>query len=213
MDNNLQKIIDLRVEKTIKALEKNCIKGYYVKSESELISLIDNLIADDKLITAGGSMTLTETGVTAHLNEKYKGIFADRANCQNQEEIEEVFRKAFISDTFFASTNAITENGELYNIDGNGNRVSAMIFGPKQVILVVGTNKIVDDLSEAKTRLAKIACPANTVRLNCDTPCKVVGECQNCHSPARICCSYVTLAQQRKKDRIKVIFINGNYGY
>ena len=213
MDNNLQKIIDLRVEKTIKALEKNCMKGYYVKSESELISLIDNLIADDKLITAGGSMTLTETGVTAHLNEKYKGIFADRANCQNQEEIEEVFRKAFISDTFFASTNAITENGELYNIDGNGNRVSAMIFGPKQVILVVGTNKIVADLSEAKTRLAKIACPANTARLNCDTPCKTIGECQNCHSPARICCSYVTLAQQRKKDRIKVIFINGNYGY
>lgn len=213
MDNNLQKIIDLRVEKTIKALEKNCMKGYYVKNENELISLIDSLIADDKLITAGGSMTLAETGVTAHLNEEYKGIFADRASCQNQEEIEEVFRKAYISDTFFASTNAVTENGELYNIDGNGNRVSAMIFGPKQVILVVGTNKIVSDLDEAKTRLEKIACPANTVRLNCDTPCKVVGECQNCHSPARICCSYVTLAQQRKKDRIKVIFINGNYGY
>ena len=213
MDNNLQKIIDLRVKKTIKALEKNCMKGYYVKNENELISLIDSLIADDKLITAGGSMTLSETGVTAHLNEKYKGIFADRASCQSQDEVEEVFRKAYISDTFFASTNAVTENGELYNIDGNGNRVSAMIFGPKQVILVVGTNKIVANLDEAKTRLEKIACPANTVRLNCDTPCKVVGECQNCHSPARICCSYVTLAQQRKKDRIKVIFINGNYGY
>lgn len=213
MDNNLQKIIDLRVEKTIKALEKNCMKGYYVKSEAELISLIDSLIGNDKLITAGGSMTLAETGVTAHLNEKYSGIFADRAHCASPEEVEVVFRKAFISDTFFASTNAVTEDGELYNIDGNGNRVSAMIFGPKQVILVVGTNKIVTDLDEAKTRLAKIACPANTVRLNCDTPCKEVGECRNCHSPARICCSYVTLAQQRKKDRIKVIFINGSYGY
>lgn len=213
MDSNLQKIIDLRVEKTIKALEKNCMKGYYVKSESELISLIDTLIKDDKIITSGGSMTLNETGVIAHLNEKYNGIFADRANCNNPEEVEEVFRKAYISDSYFASTNAVTENGELYNIDGNGNRVSAMIFGPKQVILVVGTNKIVADINEAKTRLAKIACPANTVRLNCDTPCKVVGECQNCHSPARICCSYVTLAQQRKKDRIKVIFISGNYGY
>ncbi len=213
MDNNLQKVIDLRVEKTIKALEKNCMKGYYVKSQDELIKLIDSLIADDKLITAGGSMTLAETGVTAHLNEKYSDVFADRASCQNQDEIEEVFRKAYISDTYFASTNAVTENGELYNIDGNGNRVSAMIFGPKQVILVVGTNKIVADLDEAKTRLQKIACPANTVRLNCDTPCKVVGECQNCHSPARICCSYVTLAQQRKKDRIKVIFIDGSYGY
>ena len=213
MDTNLQKIIDLRVEKTIKALEKNCMKGYYVKSESELLSLIDDLIKDSKLITAGGSMTLNESGVIKHLNDKYSDIFADRANCKNQEEIEEVFRKAFVSDTFFASSNAVTENGELYNIDGNGNRVSAMIFGPKQVILVVGTNKIVADLNEAEARLKKYACPANTVRLNCDTPCKEVGECCNCHSPARICCSYVTLAQQRKKDRIKVIFINGNYGY
>jgi len=213
MDNNLQKIIDLRVEKTIKALEKNCMKGYYVKSEEELFNLIDSLIGNDKLITSGGSMTLNETGVTAYLNDKYKGIFADRAACNSPEEIEEVFRKAYISDTYFASTNAVTENGELYNIDGNGNRVSAMIFGPKQVILVVGTNKIVPDLNAAEERLRKIACPANTVRLNCDTPCKEVGECRNCHSPARICCSYVTLAQQRKKDRIKVIFINGNYGY
>ena len=163
MDNNLQKIIDLRVEKTIKALEKNLMKGYYVKSQSELMTLIDSLIADDKLITAGGSMTLAETGVIAHLNEKYSGIFADRASCNSPEEIEEVFRKAFISDTFFASTNAVTENGELYNIDGNGNRVSAMIFGPKQVILVVGTNKIVSDLDAAKTRLAKIAPPIRCV--------------------------------------------------
>ncbi len=213
MDNSLQKIVDLRVEKTIKALEKNCMKGYYVKSEAELLSLIDTLIAEDKLITAGGSMTLAETGVIAHLNEKYSSIFADRAKCANQDEIEDVFRKAYISDTYFASTNAITENGELFNIDGNGNRVSAMIFGPKQVILVVGINKIVADLDEAKTRLKKVACPANTVRLNCDTPCKEVGECCNCHSPARICCAYVTLAQQRKKDRIKVIFINDSYGY
>ncbi len=213
MDNNLQKIIDIRVEKTIKALEKNCMKGYYVKSEAELLTLIDDLIKDDKLITAGGSMTLNETGVINHLNSKYSDIFTDRAKCQNQDEIEEVFRKAFISDTFFASTNAVTEDGELYNIDGNGNRVSAMIFGPKQVILVVGTNKIVSDLDAAKTRLQKVACPANTARLNCDTPCKEVGECKNCHSPARICCSYVTLAQQRKKDRIKVIFVDGCYGY
>lgn len=213
MDKSLQKIIDLRVEKTIKALEKNCMKGYYVKSEAELISLIDSLIKEDKLITAGGSMTLSETGVIKHLNEKYGDAFADRAKCANQDEIEETFRKAYVSDTFFASTNAVTENGELYNIDGNGNRVSAMIFGPKQVILVVGVNKIVTDLDEAKARLRKIACPANAVRLNCDTPCKEKGECFSCHSPARICCSYVTLAQQRKKDRIKVIFINGNYGY
>ena len=93
MDNSLQKIIDLRVEKTIKALEKNYMKGYYVKSTDELIKLIDSLIENDKLITAGGSMTLSETGVISHLNEKYPDVFADRAKCNNQDEIEEVFKR------------------------------------------------------------------------------------------------------------------------
>ncbi len=213
MDGNLQFVMERRVEKTIRALEHNNMKGYYVKSQEELLSLIDSLISGDRLITAGGSMTLAETGVTAFLREKYAGVFADRADCKTREETEEVFRKAFISDTFFASTNAVTEEGELYNIDGNGNRVSAMIFGPKQVILVVGLNKLTADRDEAVKRLEKFACPANAVRLKLETPCAESGECRHCHSPGRICCSYVLLSQQRKKDRIKVIFVDGSFGY
>lgn len=213
MNKNISIITDLRVAKTIKALEKNLMKGYYVKSRDELLSLIDSLIKEDKLITAGGSMTLDETGVKAHLKENYNGIFKDRDDCNTPEEVGELYRKAFSADTFFASSNAVTEEGELYNVDGNGNRVSAMIFGPKQVILVVGTNKIVPDMKAAETRLEKIAAPANTVRLGCDTPCSKVGECCHCHSERRICCSYVRLGQQRVKDRIKVIFVEGEYGF
>lgn len=213
MDENLRLVMDRRVAKTIKALEHNHMAGYYVRSQEELFALIDRLIANDRLITAGGSMTLSETGVTAHLKEKYGSIFADRADCKTPEEIEEIYRKAYISDTYFASTNAVTEDGELYNIDGNGNRVSAMIFGPKQVILVAGTNKITADLDEAVKRLEKYACPSNTLRLGLATPCAESGECRHCHSPNRICCSYVRLAQQRKKDRIKVIFVDGSFGY
>lgn len=213
MNENLSKIIDLRVEKTIKNLEKNSMKGYYVKTKEELISLIDSLIENDRLITSGGSMTLSETGVIAHLNDKYAGIFADRASCSTPEETQECFRKAFISDSYFMSSNAITEEGELYNVDGQGNRVSAMIFGPKQVIVVAGTNKIVPDMKAAETRLEKIAAPANTVRLNMNTPCAVKGECCHCHGTDRICCTYVRSGQQRVKDRIKVIFIEGDYGF
>lgn len=213
MDENVKKVTELRVAKTIKALERNNMKGYFVKSPEELFSLIDSLIGGDKLITHGGSVTLDETGVKAHLKENYKGIFMDRADCKTPEETQELYRKTFFADTFFASSNAVTEEGELYNIDGTGNRVSAMIFGPKQVILVVGTNKIVPDMKAAEQRLRKIACPANTIRLNMKTPCAVTGECGNCNSPDRICCAYVRHGQQRIKDRIKVIFIEGDYGF
>lgn len=213
MNENVQKIIDLRVEKTIRALEKNNMKGYYVKSRDELYELVDELIANDKLITAGGSATLEEVGINALLNEKYSAAFASRAKCGSPAEIDECMRKAFVSDTFFASSNAVTEEGELYNVDGTGNRDSAMIFGPKQVIIIAGVNKIVHNMEEAERRVEKIAAPANTVRLCQETPCSKTGECAHCHSPQRICCSYVRLGQQRVKDRIKVIFINESLGF
>ena len=213
MNENLKKIIDLRVEKTIKALERNNMKGFYVRSPEELFETVDTLASGSSLMTSGGSMTLAETGLKDHLLEKYPGVYLDRSQCQSPEEVQEYFRKSFFADAFFSSSNAVTEQGELYNIDGNGNRVSAMIFGPKKVIIVAGTNKIVSDMDEAEKRLEKIACPANTVRLGCETPCAVKGECLHCSSPQRICCSYVRLGQQRVKDRINVIFIEGSFGF
>lgn len=211
--------MDERISRTMDALRKNKMKPYFVENRSEIFPIIRELIANDKLITAGGSMTLRESGVTDMLLNEYKGVFLDRSAAKTPEETGEIFRKAFISDTFFASSNAITENGELYNVDGNGNRVSAMIFGPKQVIVVAGVNKIVKDIEAAKERVERIAAPKNTVRLNCATPCLKTGECERlrsgspCHSDARICCSYVTLGQQRVPDRIKVIIVNENLGY
>lgn len=212
MNEHLQKIIDMRVAKTMKALEKNKIKPYYVKSREELLKTITELIRDDKCITSGGSMTLSELGVIDYLNANFSGIFHDRKACPDDSAIQEYFRMSFCADTFLASSNAVTENGELYNVDGTGNRVSAMIFGPKQVIIVCGTNKIVPDLEAAKQRVRKISAPANAVRLDMKSGCYSCGECIDCHSEDRICCSYVTLAQQRIKDRIKVIFINEEVG-
>lgn len=212
MNEIVKSVMEKRIEKTIKALEKNNMKGYYAKNTDEAKSIIGKLIKEDTLILSGGSMTLKEAGVIDFLKKDYKGIFIDRADL-NPEEIDGYFRKAFSADTYFTSTNAITENGELYNVDGNGNRVAAMIFGPKQVIVLCGFNKIVPDINSAIKRVEKIAAPANTIRLKKNTPCAKSGECSHCSSEDRICCSYVTLGQQRIADRIKVIFLPDEYGY
>ena len=205
--------MDEKIQRTMDNLKLNKMKPYYAENREELLSLIRELVKNDKLITSGSSVTLKEIGVIDLLNSEFGGVYLDRSAGKDREEVEEIMRKAFISDTFLASANAITENGELYNVDGNGNRVSAMIFGPKQVIIVAGVNKIVKDLDEARKRVETIAAPKNTVRLEKATPCAKTGVCGHCHSDDRICCSYVTLAQQRVPDRIKVIIVNENLGY
>lgn len=205
--------IDSRIEGVMAALKRNKMKPFYVENCDQLKVIIRELVKNDKLITIGGSMTLRESGVTEMLEEEFSGAFLDRSAAQDREEVEEIMRAAFNSDTFISSTNALTEDGELYNVDGNGNRVSAMIFGPRQVIVVAGINKIVKDMAEAVKRVETVAAPKNTVRLECDTPCARTGECAHCHSDSRICCSYVRLAQQRVPNRIKVIIVNQEFGY
>lgn len=205
--------MDERIKRAMTALEKNKMKPYYAESREELHDIIRDLVRNDRLITAGGSMTLEESGVTELLMKEFGDAYLDRSAGKNRDEVEEIFRKAFVADSFLSSSNAITENGELYNVDGNGNRVSAMIFGPKQVIIVAGVNKIVRDVSEAVSRVETVAAPRNAARLECPTPCAETGRCARCCSDRRICCSYVLLGQQRVPDRIKVIIVNEELGY
>lgn len=202
-----------KITRTMENLRLNKMKPYFAQTREELFGIVRDLVKSDKLITSGGSITLKESGIIDLLNSEFARAYLDRSAAKDREEVEEIMRKAFVSDTFLTSSNAITENGELYNVDGNGNRVSAMIFGPKQVIIVAGINKIVKDLDEARERVEKIAAPKNTVRLEKNTPCARTGKCEHCHSDDRICCSYVTLAQQRVPDRIKVIIVNDSLGY
>lgn len=205
--------MDSRIEKTVEALKANKMKPYYAENSAAACEIVRELIKEDKLITSGGSMTLKDCGVIEMLNEEFGGVYLDRSAGKNADEVGEIMRRAFVSDTFLTSSNAITEEGELYNVDGNGNRVSAMIFGPKQVIVVAGENKIVRDLKEAVERVESTAAPKNTVRLEKNTPCAKTGKCGHCRSEDRICCSYVTLAQQRVPDRIKVIIVGEKLGY
>lgn len=129
------------------------------------------------------------------------------------EEKKKIYIQNFTSDTFMCSTNAITEEGVLYNIDGNGSRVAPMIYGPKQVIIVAGINKVVRNMEDAENRVRNYAAPIDARRLGRDTPCTKIGHCVDCKSPNRICNDFVTITGQFVKDRIKVIIVNKSLGY
>ncbi len=205
--------MDEIIQRTMDALKANKMKPFYAENSAAACDIVKELVKGDRLITSGGSVTLKDCGVIEMLQNEFKEAYLDRSAGKNADEVGEIMRKAFVSDTFLTSSNAITEDGELYNVDGNGNRVSAMIFGPKQVIVVAGKNKIVRDLKEAAERVESKAAPMNTVRLEKNTPCAKTGRCGHCRSDDRICCSYVTLAQQRVPDRIKVIIVNEDFGF
>lgn len=209
----LKRLIDIKVNATIEKLQKNQMEGYFVRNSSELFLLLEDLIPSGSSVGLGGSVTVEKLGIIEWLRNRELLLFDRQKEGLTRPEIEEIFRKSLTADCFITSSNAITQNGELYNIDGNGNRVSAMIYGPKSVIVVAGTNKIVPSLEEAKKRLEEIAAPANAIRLNKDTPCAKVGRCMDCSSPQRICSSYVVLGWQQKKGRIKVILVDDTLGF
>ena len=211
MDKFISAVMDKRIEKTIKNLEKNNFFACHVKTREELINKVAEFVPSGAEVSFGGSVSLSESGVLEYLRGREDIDLLDRE--KNPDKALEIMKKALTCDVYFASTNAVTENGELFNVDGRGSRVAPMIFGPESVVLIVGANKIVPDLSAAEMRVKKIAAPANTMRLNCETPCRYTGECADCKSEARICCDFVTMKMQRVKGRIKVIITDESLGF
>ena len=202
-----------KINNLIRTLQKNNINGYLVENREELISQIESIVEEKSVVSVGGSMTLFDLGIIDYLRGgRYE--FLDRyKQGLSPADIEDIYRRSFFADAYFTSTNAITEEGELYNVDGTGNRVAAMLYGPKKVIVIVGTNKIVQNMDEAIKRVREIAAPLNRKRLNRKTPCVKVGHCMDCNSPERICNEYTVIKRQRDKNRMHVIFINENTGY
>ena len=213
MDNNLKWVNEQKVLRTIESLNKNNMNGYLVNTNEELIEKIKELVGEGATVSCGGSVSLFETGVMDHLRSgRYK--FLDRyEEGLSKEEITNIFKESFFANAYFASSNAVTEDGKLYNVDGNGNRVAAMLFGPEKVILIVGVNKIVKNIDEAVMRNREISAPANAKRLNKLTPCTKVGYCVDCKGSDKICREFTVISSQGDKDRIHVIFMNKEIGY
>jgi len=179
MDNNLKSIMDKRIKRTMDNLEKNNMEAFYAEDASKVIEIVDTLVKDGETVSVGGSMTLFETGIIDYLKSGRFNYLDRYKEGLSPDGIKEVFRKAFSADAYFTSSNAVTENGELYNVDGVGNRVASMIYGPDKVIVIAGINKIVPDADAAIERVRNIAAPANAVRLNRKTPCVSVGYCMD----------------------------------
>ena len=213
MDNNVLWVNEKKILKTINSLKKNNINGYIVTSKEELIKKVEEIVEPKSKVSCGGSMTLFESGIIDHLRSgRYE--FLDRyKEGITQSELKDIYKQAFYCDAYFSSSNAITEDGEIYNVDGNGNRVAAMLFGPSKVIIVVGVNKIVSTIDDAIKRNRELSAPANAKRLNRATPCTKVGYCMDCNSEERICNEYTVIKRQVDKDRMHVIFMNEILGY
>ena len=213
-----------RLEKTLKSLEKNNITAFYAENKCKALELVSSFIEKGSVVSFGGSVTLSEIGIFDILrNGDYK-LLDRNAEGNSPEDIQKIYRDSFNADTYLCSSNAITENGELYNVDGLANRVTALTFGPKQVIVIAGVNKIVRDLDEAVIRVKTIAAPKNCVRLNKDTYCAKCGKClavaegkngmtDGCNSPQRICRNFVVTAKQQNPERMKVIIVGEELGY
>ncbi len=211
MDKNIAYIEKLRAQRLMENLRKNRMEPYFVNNCEEAVDLVKDIIPEGSVCRVGGSQTLHQAGIIELLEE---GDYDFRdSHSVRPEEMPKVQREAFSADYFLASANAITEQGEIYNVDGIGTRVAPIIFGPENVILVVGTNKIVANMDEAVLRLEHLAAPANARRIGCDTPCTKIGFCAHCKNPQRICCSYTTLSYQRIPNRIKVIIVAEHLGY
>ena len=213
MDSNTKWVNEVKINRTLESLRKNNMESFLINTHEELISKIEELVDANSKVSFGGSMTLFETKVMEHLRSGRYELLDRYKEGLTQKEIKKIFRESFFCDAYFTSTNAITEEGELYNVDGNGNRVAAMLFGPEKVILVVGVNKIVKNIDEAVIRNREISAPANAKRLNKMTPCTKVGYCVDCKGSDKICREFTVISSQGNKDRIHVIFINDNIGY
>lgn len=209
----------MRLERTVKALQGNRMDACWVNTKEQALEKVKELLPEGAVVAAGGSMTLEECGIPEMLRSGSYD-FLDRAAVQ-PEEMPALYRKSFCADAYLMSSNAVTEQGELYNVDGNGNRVAALIYGPKSVIVVAGVNKIVPDIPAAITRVKRLAAPVNAMRLHQDTPCASCGVCAGikgeiaagCKAEQRICCSYVVSGYQRCPDRVHVILVAENLGY
>ena len=213
MDKNTDWVKDQRIKRTMENLEKNNIEAFYLHDENEIIEKVSEFLKEGDTVSVGGSMTLFETGIIEYLrNGKFKFLDRYREGLSSAE-IKEVFRNSFSADVYLTSSNALTENGELFNVDGTGNRVAAMLYGPDKVIVIVGENKIVKNVDQAILRNKEMSAPANCKRLSRKTPCVHTGHCMDCSSDERICNDYVLIRRQSIKGRLKVIIVGKSLGY
>lgn len=202
----------LLAPKVIKGLESRNMCGYYAETKEEALKKALEIIPEGSTISWGGSASVTEIGLRdALLNGNYTVYNRDAAT--TVEEKREIEMKTFDCDYFLCSSNAMTEDGILVNIDGHSNRVAAIAYGPRHVVMIVGMNKIAKDIDSAVSRARNIAAPVNAQRFPLDIPCKINGSCVDCKARDTICCEFLVTRYSRHADRFHIILVNEDLGF
>jgi L-lactate utilization protein LutB len=196
----------------IKNLEKRQMEGYYCETAEEAVNKVMSMIKQDDTVGWGGSTTIDQMGIKKLLEERKIAVY-DRDKETDPKERVKMMKKALTADVFLTSTNAITMEGELLNIDGNGNRVAAYCYGPDSVIVVAGMNKVVTDLDVAQKKARLDASVPNAVRLNCNTPCFHTGKCTDCTTKDTLCSQILVTRFCKPQNRIKVVLVGEYLGF
>lgn len=197
----------------IKSFSKRNIEAFYCDSKEEAATLAMELMKDGGTVGMGGTETIKETGLIDRIKETPSLHFIDRDKATTPEKKKAVYLESFTADYYLMSSNAITIDGELINIDGNGNRVACLIYGPEHVIVIAGMNKVVNDVEAGIQRIGTHAAPPNAARLGLKTPCAAMGHCGDCHSPNCMCSQIVITRHSKYADRIKVILVGEELGF
>ena len=199
-------------ETLIKNLKRRHIEGFYCATGDDAVKKVSELIADGSSVTWGGTMTVRDLGIPDALKRRSTLEVLDRDLVETPEEKQAMYLRAFSADVYLTSANAISEDGIIVNIDGNGNRVAAITWGPKKVIFVIGLNKVAQNVEAALARARSTASPINAARFDIKTPCQTDGTCHNCNSAESIC-NYVHFLRNSPRERHIVVLVGEELGY
>ena len=199
-------------ERMIKNLNRRNMEACYCPTAAEAVKKVSEMIADGSSVTWGGSMTIRDMGLPQALRDRGTLEVLDRDLIEDRAEVVRLYERAFTADVYLSSANAISEDGIIVNIDGNGNRVAAITWGPKKVIFIIGMNKVAQTVEAALTRARSTASPINAARFDIKTPCQVDGICHNCNSPESIC-NHVHFLRNSPRGRHTVVLVGEDLGY
>ncbi len=207
----MEKRYDKLGAKVTEALKRRHFDAWYCPTAQEAAAQVLALIPEGDVVAWGGSETIAQLGILPKVKETNPVI--DRDTAKSPKERMDLMRKALLCDTYLMSSNAISEDGQLFNIDGNGNRVAALVFGPKSVIVVAGMNKVAPDVEAARARARYIAAPTNAQRFQVETACMTTGTCGDCLSQSSVCASMLRTRICRPAGRIKVVLVGEDLGF
>ena len=199
-------------ERIINNLSRRHMQAFYCPTSQEAVDKVLELIPAGSSVTWGGSMTIRDIGIPDALRQKGCYEVLDRDLVEGDEAKVQMYVRAFTTDVYLSSANAISEDGVIVNIDGNGNRVAAITWGPKKVIFVIGLNKVAQTVEAALARARSTASPINAARFDIQTPCQTDGVCHNCNSPESIC-NYVHFLRNSPRGKHTVILVGEDLGY